>query len=137
MTVLIDTNILLDWILKRQPFLTNAIKIMELCYEGKIRGCLAAHSITNAFFIMRKIYSEQERRGFLLNACDFLSIIDIDGSKITSALENYKFKDFEDCLQAECAADCRADYIVTRNVDDFANSKVRAITPEELLKLVG
>ena len=137
MTVLIDTNILLDWILIRQPFYTNSQKIMELCSDGKVRGCLAAHSITNAFFIMRKLYSVRERRDFLLNMCDFLSIIDIDETKIISALGDYAFKDFEDCLQAECAVSCRADYIVTRNTGDFAQSEVRAVSPEELLKLVG
>lgn len=108
---------------------------MILCSDDKICGCLTAHSITNAFFIMRKLYSAEERREVLLNACEFLSIVDIDESKIIFALENYTFRDFEDCLQAECAAACRADYIVTRNVDDFANSEVKAITPEELLKL--
>ena len=135
MTVLIDTNILLDWILEREPFFVASDKIIRLCSDGTINGCLAAHSITNAFFIMRKNYTVQERRDYLLGFCDFLSIIDIDEKKIISALENRTFKDFEDCLQAECAAACRADYIVTRNVEDFAGSKVRAIAPEELLKL--
>lgn len=135
MTVLIDTNVLLDWILRREPFVANSKKVINLCYNGELRGCLAAHSMTNAFFIMRKMYSEQERRKFLLEVCDFLSIIEIDEPKIISALKNYAFKDFEDCLQAECAAACRAEYIVTRNVEDFAGSSVKAITPEELIKL--
>ena len=135
MTVLIDTNILLDWILEREPFFVASDKIIRLCSDGTINGCLAAHSITNAFFIMRKNYTVQERRDYLLGFCDFLSIIDIDEKKIISALENRTFKDFKDCLQAECAAACRADYIVTRNVEDFAGSKVKAIAPEDLLKL--
>lgn len=135
MTVLIDTNILLDWIMKREPFFTDSNKIISMCIEYEIYGYLAAHSLTNAYFIMRKLYSDQERRDFLINACTFLSIVEVDEAKIITALGNYAFKDFEDCLQAECALACRADFIVTRNVEDFAGGKVKAITPEELIKL--
>lgn len=63
------------------------------------------------------------------------SVVSLDAAKVKSAFQNTAFKDFEDCLQAECASACRAEYIVTRNVEDFAGSKVKAITPEELIKL--
>ena len=44
------------------------------------------------------------------------------------------FPDFEDCLQDECAAQSHADYIITRNTDDFSNSNVPAITPSDFLE---
>lgn len=87
------------------------------------------------FYILRKEYSVTQRREILKALCMVFEISEINGEKITKALENNQFEDFEDCLQDECAASVMADYIVTRNIKDFANSKVPAIQPEKFLKL--
>lgn len=135
MVVLIDTNIILDMLVKRQPYLEAAIKIVNLCTEKIIRGCLAAHTVSNLFYILRKEYSVTQRREMLMALCRVFEISEINGEKIAKALKNDQFEDFEDCLQDECAASLKADYIVTRNTKDFTNSKVPAIQPEEFLKL--
>ena len=72
----------------------------------------------------------------ILNALKCLSIVDIDEEKIISSLENEEFTDFEDCLQDECAEEIRADYIVTRDMNDFTKSKIPAITPSDFVKLM-
>ena len=72
----------------------------------------------------------------LINLCEILTVSGIDKKKLINALNNNNFKDFEDCLQAECALSCGADYIVTRNIKDFANAPVPAILPEDFLKLI-
>lgn len=135
MNVYIDTNIFIDHYSNRAPFFESANKIITLCKSRKLTGCLGAHTFTDIFYILRKEYSEDERRKLLTEMCDLFYVITLDEPKIKSALKNTAFRDFEDCLQAECAAACRADYIVTRNVEDFAGSRVKAITPEELIKL--
>ena len=71
----------------------------------------------------------------LLEMCNIFEIADIDRGKIISCLKKDNFKDFEDCLQAECAAACGADFIVARNAKDFSESPVKAVSPEDLLKL--
>lgn len=62
-------------------------------------------------------------------------ISELNVKKILDALDNDKFSDFEDCLQEECAVEAMADYIVTRNPVDFAESRVKVIQPEDFLKL--
>lgn len=57
--------------------------------------------------------------------------------EVMRAIDNAAFKDFEDCLQDECARTVHADYILTRNVSDFVHAHVKAITPEEYLALHG
>ena len=52
MRVLIDTNILLDALLGREPYFDNADKILKLCADKKIDGFMAAHSIPNIFYIL-------------------------------------------------------------------------------------
>lgn len=135
MRVLIDTNILLDFLLGREPYFSNADKIIRLCADKKLQGYMAAHSIPNIFYILRKDMSQEERREVLLNLCDILNVEGIDSVKIVASLRNSEFSDLEDCLQSCCAERIRADYIVTRNIKDFSLSKVSAIMPEDFLKI--
>ena len=133
--ILIDTNVLLDYLLEREPFFEDAKKVIILCTDGKVKGCIAAHSIPNMFFILRKDYSEKERREVLLNLCKIFDVEGIDKVKLTLGLINKNFLDFEDCLQMECAKSYGADYIVTRNVSDYVTSEVKAVYPKDYLRL--
>lgn len=135
MRVLIDTNIMLDYILEREPYTVYSNKIFELCISGKLEGAVAAHSITNAYFILRKVMTSEERRTALLDVCEIVSVAGVDESKIISALNRDGFSDFEDCVQDECAAACGADFIITRNEKDFAESRVKAVSAEDFLKI--
>ena len=134
MVVLVDTNIIIDALANREPYADKAKKILEKCAAREVTGILAAHSIPNMFYIFRKNFSQDERRFLLKNLCNIFKISDLNAKKILAALENEKFVDFEDCLQEECAVESMADYIVTRNPADFANSRVKVILPEEFLK---
>lgn len=133
--ILIDTNVLLDYLLEREPFFEDAKEIVISCVEGKIKGCIAAHSIPNMFFILRKDYNAKERREVLSNLCLIFYVEGIDKAKLLSGLANEDFSDFEDCLQMECAKSFGANYIVTRNVADYSVSDVKAIEPKDYLKL--
>lgn len=62
--ILIDTNVLLDYLLTREPFYEEAKKDILSCTDGKTKGCIAAHSISNMFFILRKDYDIKERRKY-------------------------------------------------------------------------
>ncbi len=136
MIILVDTNIILDVLLKREPYLGAAQTILTKCAEREITGCIAAHSIPNLFYILRKAYSQQERRWFIRNLCDIFRISDLNTEKIMLAVENEEFTDFEDCLQEEFAAAEMADYIVTRNQDDYKKSRIKVIGPDEFLRLL-
>ncbi len=134
MIVLVDTNIIIDALANREPHASDARKIMEKCATREITGILAAHSIPNLFYILRKNFSQEERRFLLKNLCEIFRISDLTGKKILAALENKDFTDFEDCLQEECAIESMADYIITRNPADFKNSRIKVILPAEFLE---
>lgn len=133
--ILIDTNILLDYLLTREPFYEDAKKVILTCTEGETKGCIAAHSISNMFYILRKDYDTKERREILSNLCTIFDVGGIDKAKLLSGLHNENFPDFEDCLQMECAKAYNAEYIVTRNIDDYRSSEIKVILPKEYLKL--
>lgn len=117
----------------REGFLSDSYRVLQRCYEKKIEGYAAVHSITNIWFILRKNFKPAERREYILDVFTVLNIVPINGEMLQTALKNFEFEDFEDCLQDECAAAVSADYIVTRNVKDFATSKTPALTPEEFI----
>ena len=136
MKILIDTNVLIDYILKREPYTESAEKILFLCKNRKIDGCIAAHSVMNMFYILRKEMTVNEIRLFIVSLSKVTDIIGVDKPKIFRAIVNENFKDFEDCVQMECAKEFSADYIVTRNIKDFQNSVIKPIMPDEFLKMV-
>ena len=133
MRVLIDTNILIDWIGSRAEYSVNAMKIANLCAERKINGCIAAHSVTNLFYIMRKELDFGKRKAIFEKLSKIFTIMPIDYPKLLNSTANSSFSDFEDCLQMECAKAFGSDYIITRNVKDFINSDIQAIEPQDFL----
>lgn len=136
MLVLIDTNVILDMLEKREPFYESSNDVLSLCASKKIKGCIALHSISNIFYILRKNYSAENRRRLLLGILKFLQVANASHENVQHALERNDFPDFEDCLQDECAKQIHADYIVTRNTNDFITSDIPAIIPDDLLKIL-
>ncbi|MBQ8134277.1 MAG: PIN domain-containing protein [Clostridia bacterium] len=136
MKILVDTNIVIDYITIREPFYEAAYKIVKLCADKQIKGVMAVHSIPNVYYLLRKQMTEQQRRNVIKSMLKVFDVALFDKDMVFDALDKEDFKDFEDCLQDECADSCGADYIVTRNIRDFENSKVQAITPDEFLKKI-
>jgi len=134
MVILIDTNVILDYFVSRKPFTDTAENILRLCLTQKCRGYIAAHSISNIFYILRKQFTAAERKKMLLELCQFVEVAGIQRKQVIDALINENFIDLEDCLQAECARAINADYIVTRNITDFSASLTPVILPEIFLE---
>ena len=136
MILLIDTNIFLDYLVDREPFAEGSRQILHCCVEKQAKGYIAAHSITNIFYILRKHFSSTERKRMLLELCEFVEICGLHKNQLTTALANDDFDDLEDCVQTECAKSIQADFIITRNVKDFVNSPIPAILPDDFLKMM-
>ena len=136
MDILIDTNVILDHLGSRHPYVESAGQILRLCYQQDCRGYIAAHSITNIFYILRKEFSVSDRKKMLLDLCEFINVVGIQRQQIIDALTDEEYIDFEDRLQFECARTVNADYIITRNIDDFPNSPIPVILPEDFLKII-
>lgn len=134
MVILVDTNIILDCLIPRPPFMDNADAVLRLCFQQKCSGYIAAHSITNIFYILRRQLSASERKKMLMELCEFVEVAGIQKKQVIDALANEDFDDLEDRLQVECARMVNADYIVTRDIADFSTSPIPAILPEVFLR---
>jgi hypothetical protein len=135
MVVLIDANIILDHLISRAPYMDIAGTVFQHFFQRKCGGYVAAHGITNVFYMLRGQFLFAERKKILPGLYDFIgmrgcntppfragSVIEISGVQkfqLIDALNAETFDDLEDCLQAECAKAVNADYIITRNINDF------------------
>lgn len=133
MKVLIDTNVLLDVICNRGEFAESALRVWELCEFGEIRGYISALSVPNIVYILRKELSPEKTEELLTNPSTIFEISDLKSSDLLNAAK-IKSHDYEDAVQMLTAARIHADYIITRNIRDFADSRIPAISPAELLK---
>ena len=124
MRALIDTNVLIDYISHREPYYSTAFKIVDACDKSVFDGCIAAHSIPDIYYILRKSHTSAERREALRLMCKIFEVESLDKRKLVSALANESFTDFEDCLQSLSASEFRADYIVTRDEKGFARARI-------------
>lgn len=134
MVVLIDTNVIIDYLTERNGFFESSRNTMEICSSEDVQGYVAFHSIPNIWFILRK-KPDSERRKMLKNICTILTVTGASHKDVINAIDTDNFKDFEDCLQDKCAVSVQADYIVTRNEDDFENSMTKIIAPSDFCKL--
>lgn len=135
MKVLIDTNVILDVLCNRKDFVEDSSKIFKLCEVKKLTGYISALSIPNIVYIMRKELDEEKIREVIDKLSLVFDIVDLKGDDVKrAALLN--FTDFEDAEQCQQASRIKADYIVTRNIKDYKNSKVMAIKPTELLERI-
>lgn len=137
MRILLDTNVVIDYLEKRDPFFESASKIFNCCQMDEVDGAISSQTFADAFYILRKKYTADERREMLLHVCDICHVQGLDKIMVMSALRKNSFADFEDCLQMECAIAFNADYIITRNVDDYKTSSIQAITPEDFLTMMS
>ena len=132
MVLLIDANIILDVLLNRPDYVKDSALIWKLCETEKATGYVSALTFANLVYIMRKqldperIEEVYQKLGLIFEFADFRV------SDLIHAAELH-WKDFEDAVQNVTAERIHADYIITRNVRDFSQSKVMAFTPSELL----
>lgn len=136
MVVLIDTNVIIDFLIMREPFFEASSNVIRKCAEGELKGYVAFHSIPNLWYILRKL-PEDKRRKWILDLLEFLRVAGAGHDEVLRAVKMTEFRDLEDCLQDRCAKNIAADYIITRNVEDFDKSEVPAISPEDFLVAVS
>lgn len=132
MVLLIDANIILDVLLNRPEFVKDSALIWKLCETERAKGYVSALTFANLIYIMRKQLDSEKIKEVYQKLSLIFEFADFSVSDLTHATE-LNWKDFEDAVQSVTAERIHADYIITRNVRDFKQSKVMAFTPSELL----
>jgi predicted nucleic acid-binding protein len=130
MKVLIDTNVVLDLLQEREPFVENAVKLFERIDTGEVEGFITATTITNIYYIVRKIAGKVVAQDAIAQILLDLNICAVNLEILEQALA-LNFEDFEDAVQYACALAYNVDAIVTRDVSGFVNANIPIVLPEE------
>ncbi|MBS4008605.1 MAG: PIN domain-containing protein [Clostridium sp.] len=132
MKILIDTNIIIDYLADRTPFADHAEQVLTLCESGRVTGLLTANAITDIYYVLRKVTGKEKTLEAIRTLCSILDIIAVGKTDILNAMD-FEMPDYEDALAAQCAKRLKAEYIVTRNSTDFVNSPVPTAEPADFL----
>jgi len=131
--ILIDTDVLLDFLYERESFCEDSAKILNLCDLNKISGWLTPVILSNVYYILRKSYSHNEVVVKLRELLKFLNVLSMNKDTVLLAL-NSEFTDFEDAMQNYAAEyNGEIDFVITRNIKDYKNSLLKVLTPNDFL----
>jgi predicted nucleic acid-binding protein len=130
--ILIDTNVVLDLLLERESFVETAIALFEQIERGNVVGYIAATTITNIFYIIRKTEGREVALAAINRLLIGLQFCAVNRQTIEAALK-LDLNDFEDSIQLACANLNQLDAIVTRDRKDFVASSLLIYSPTELL----
>ena len=135
MIVLIDTDILIDVALERNEFFKPAAKVLDLAEMRFFRAFIAWHSLSNFYYLVASPGTKKRARKFITEFLEFIEVAAVATADALIAL-SLNLTDFEDAMQVASAKSCKADYIVTRNIKHYNNSPIKALKPDDFLKLI-
>lgn len=130
--VLLDTNVVLDLLLARDPFYLDALQIFAMAEAKKADLLLSTDAISTICYVIAKNRNGKTARQAITSLLDYVSLATLDERSVRDGLV-LGFADIEDALVAAVAQNNDAQFIVTRNAKDFKNSPVPAITPREFV----
>jgi predicted nucleic acid-binding protein len=134
MKVLIDTNVIIDILEQREGFFRDSYRLIQLAAQGRLEVFMSAGAVTDVYYIIsRSLHDTGKAREKIIALTVLIGLCDTTAGDIHTALA-LDINDFEDAVIASAAKRERADYIVTRNENDFTNSPVPAISPARFLR---
>lgn len=134
MSVLVDTNVLLDVLGHREPHYQASAGVWTLAERGEISAFISAISFNNVYYIIRKAESKAAADTALRLLRDVFEPVAPDAKVINQAIGS-DCDDFEDAVQFHSAVRVGAQYLITRNPGDFPVTSVAIVTPEEFLSI--
>lgn len=132
MRVLLDTDVVLDLLLDRAPFIDAASALWELNEQGRFEAYISAITPINVFYIARKIKSSDVARQAVNELLAAMRVCRLDHDIMQRAL-TLPFADYEDAVQHESAKASQLDAIVTRNIDDYRSATLPVLSPTDFL----
>ncbi len=132
MRLLVDTNVILDIFLEREPFYTTAINFLAETNEADIDLAITATTVSDLYYITRKAKDHETALRMIADLLGFVDVATVDKSVIMHALES-GLRDFEDAIQTSSANQSGITTIITRNQSDFSGSGLEVYSPDAFL----
>lgn len=133
MKIFIDTNILLDVLIRREGFYENSAIVWSMVEKDLVKGYISAISVNNVYYIIKKQKGTSEAEKLVDKILKDFKIIPLT-FEILKLARTIKEKDFEDIIQYFSALQTGCDFIVTRNKKDFLKKKIEVVEPGEFIE---
>lgn len=130
-----ETNVILDLLIKREPFHQDALQVFSMAEKGQISLSVSSLSFTTLDYFLKKEMGKTESRNVLIRLKSITRTLSVDEKIIERALAS-QFDDFEDGVQYYCALQHRAEIILTRNLKDFKTSDLPVLTPQQFIAMM-
>lgn len=131
-SIFLDTNVVIDLLGHREPFVLSAAKILSLADTGKIKITISALTYATTFYVLSRDWPNAVVKNKLQSFKVIVSTADLTDIEIDKGLTSH-FSDFEDALQYYCALKSECEIFITRNTKDFKKSNIPVMTPDEYL----
>ena len=132
MVLMIDANVVLDVLVRREPNYKYSSKVWKLCETGVCTGIVSTLSFANIIYVMRRELTPEKIEAVLKQLMMIFTFSDLSQSTLEEAAK-LQWSDFEDAIQTATAKRVNADYIITWNVKDYVKSDIPVLTPAEFL----
>ena len=133
MKLFLDTNIVMDYVENREPFVVYTLSLFQMEYEGLHQLYVSDLTFANIAYLCRKSMTYERLYEVMEELCTVLHIVAIGEQAVTKAIR-LKVKDFEDSLQYFSAKHAGVDCIITRNKKDFGFSDIPVYTPSGFME---
>ena len=134
--VLVDTNVVLDVVLRREPWAADAARLLDAVARGQLRGFVASHAVTTVHYLVERARDRTTAVTAVADLLAILTVVPLDGADFQRALA-LGLSDFEDAVQVAACLEAGADYLVTRNEKDFRGAPVTTRSAGEVLALLA
>src|SRR5436190_1869699 len=132
MRTFVDTNVLLDVLTEREPFLEDSVAIWSLAESGRAEAHISALSVANCWYVVKRQRGMKGAEKAVRLLKDVFRLVDLAGRTLTQALDS-GLTDFEDAIQYVSALHCNSPSLVTRNASHFPKGRVAILSPREFL----
>jgi predicted nucleic acid-binding protein len=134
--LLIDTNIVLDLLAKREPFYSDSAELFSLADKKLVKLTVSSQTIANTHYVLMKKKNAPDSKFILRKLKLILDVLSLDDKIISLALNDTDFEYFEDSIQYFSAIENNIDIILTRNLKDFKKSIIPVMTPNQYLRSI-
>ena len=137
MKALVDTNVILDFFLSREPQKEAVTKLFEQIYQERVEAFTTASSVSDIYYITAKRLGDKQAREVIHHLLDILGIICVDGCDCAKALD-LPITDYEDALVVTCAGKADVEYIISSDKGFLCveTPSARVITAEGFLEML-
>ncbi|HPE75817.1 MAG TPA: PIN domain-containing protein [Draconibacterium sp.] len=132
----VDTNIVIDLLARRLPFFEDAATLFSLADKKQIELSVSSLTIANTSYILTQQMDSKNAKLILRKLRLIVKTLSLDDKIIGLALNDENFSDFEDGLQYFTAMENGQEFIITRNLKDFKNSKLPTMTAKQFIETI-